>query len=111
VQAAVQWIQDNWTLAVNPGADPALGEKVQYQGLFYYYMVLAQALEAVQVDRLAIVKDGKPIDVDWRRELRTQLESLQRPDGAWVNDRNDRWYENLDILCTCYALLALQACR
>ena len=23
VQAAVKWIQDNWTLAVNPGSDPA----------------------------------------------------------------------------------------
>lgn len=111
VQAAVQWIRANWTVLENPGADAKLGEKVRYQGLFYYYLLLAQALEAVQVDRLAIVKDGKPIDVDWRRELRTQLESLQRPDGSWVNDRNDRWYENLDLLCTCYALLALQACR
>ncbi|MFN9706258.1 MAG: hypothetical protein ACK595_15730 [Planctomycetota bacterium] len=29
VQAAVKWIQENWTLAVNPGADPEMGEKVR----------------------------------------------------------------------------------
>lgn len=35
---------------------------------------------------------------------------MQRDDGSWLNERNKRWYENLDILCTCYALLALEHC-
>jgi squalene-hopene/tetraprenyl-beta-curcumene cyclase len=56
-------------------------------------------------------KDGEAHAVSWRQELRTQLESMQRADGSWLNERNDRWYENLDILCTCYALLALEHCR
>ncbi|MCC7398288.1 MAG: hypothetical protein IT455_14565 [Planctomycetes bacterium] len=57
------------------------------------------------------VRDGKPAPVAWRQQLRQQVESLQRADGSWRNDRNGRWYENLDLLCTCYALLALEPCR
>ena len=53
---------------------------------------------------------GKTADVDWRTELRQQLESMQRADGSWLNERNDRFYENVDILCTTYALLALELC-
>jgi squalene-hopene/tetraprenyl-beta-curcumene cyclase len=119
VVAAVQWIQDNWTLAVNPGADPALGEKVQYQGLFYYYMVLAQALELAKVQTVRVPSapatggETEPAtrEVDWRQALRSHLESIQQPDGTWVNGKNDRWMEGLPLLCTCYALTALELCR
>lgn len=116
VQAAVRWIQDNWTLAVNPGADPALGEKVQYQGLFYYYMVLAQALDAAKVQTVKVGKAdaaGKLVlqEVDWRKALRAHLEGMQRPDGSWVNGKNDRWWEGMPLLCTCYAMTALELCR
>lgn len=116
VQAAVKWIQANWTLAVNPGADPALGEKVQYQGLFYYYMVLAQALDAAKVGTVSISrKDDKGAvkveEVDWRKALRLHLESIQQPDGTWINGKNERWMENLPLLCTCYAMAALELCR
>jgi hypothetical protein len=116
VQAAVKWIQDNWTLAVNPGADPALGEKVQYQGLYYYYMVLAQALDAAKVATVKVSKkDAKGVatteDVDWKKALRAQLESLQQPDGTWVNGKNGRWMEDVPLLCTCYAMTALELCR
>jgi squalene-hopene/tetraprenyl-beta-curcumene cyclase len=111
VQAAVQWIGANWTVAENPGADPKLGDKARYQGLYYYYLLLAQALDAAGIEQVAAVADGKTTPTDWRAALRSQLESLQRADGAWINDRNGRWYEGLDILCTCYALLALDACK
>lgn len=111
VQAAVRWITANWTVAVNPGADPKLGDEAKYQGLFYYYLLLAQALDAAKIDTLEVTRDGKTVAVDWRAELRTQLESMQRKDGAWVNQRSDRWFENLDVLCTCYAMLALELCR
>ncbi|MBX3464931.1 MAG: terpene cyclase/mutase family protein [Planctomycetes bacterium] len=113
VQAAVRWIQDHWTLAVNPGSDPALGEKVRFQGLFYYYMVLAQALELAGVQQVqAAAPDGKgTVAVDWRQALRTQLEGMQQADGSWVNGRNPRWMEGVPLLCTCYALVALEPCR
>ncbi|GDY02843.1 hypothetical protein LBMAG49_21720 [Planctomycetota bacterium] len=112
VQAAVAWIKANWTLAENPGADPALGEKVKYQGLFYYFMVIAQALDLAAVKEVtATGKDGKPENLDWRKALRAHLESMQQPNGAWQNGKNDRWMEGYDVLCTCYALLALEHCR
>jgi squalene-hopene/tetraprenyl-beta-curcumene cyclase len=113
VQAAVKWIQANWTLAMNPGSDPALGEKVKYQGLYYYYMVLAQALDLAAVQQVTVPnKDGSSTDaIDWRQALRAQLESQQQPDGSWVNGKNPRWMEGLPLLCTCYAMVALERCR
>jgi hypothetical protein len=32
---------------------------------------------------------------------------VQAADGSWVNDRNGRWWEDRALLCTIYALLAL----
>lgn len=112
VQAAVDWIAENWTLVENPGADPALGEKVKYQGLFYYYMVMAQALDTVGMKQVRVpAGDGEPAAViPWRKALREHLEKTQRPDGSWLNTENDRWYEGLDLICTCYAMLALGRC-
>jgi hypothetical protein len=117
VQGAVRWIQNNWDLATNPGSDPALGEKVKYQGLFYYYMVLAQALDLAGLKTVQVA--GKPNDkgeattteIDWRKALRTHLEGMQKDDGTWVNGKNGRWYENMPMLCTCYAMIALERCR
>jgi len=111
VQAAVKWIGANWTVADNPGFDGKEGPNARYQGLFYYYLLLAQALDAAKVDKVTVTKDTKTGDVDWRADLKKQLESMQRADGAWVNDKSDRWYEGSDFLCTCYALLALEHCN
>ena len=117
VQGAVRWIQHNWDLATNPGADPALGEKVKYQGLFYYYMVLAQALDLAGVKTVAVPGpandqgEATTTEIDWRKALRAQLEGMQQPDGSWVNGKNGRWYESMPMLCTCYALAALERCR
>jgi squalene-hopene/tetraprenyl-beta-curcumene cyclase len=112
VAAAVHWIRENWTLDENPGADPRMPEATKYQGLFYYYMVLAQALDLAGVDSIEVTgADGKTAKVDWRKALRQHLESLQQPDGSWVNKKNGRWWEMLPMTCTCYALLALDKCR
>jgi hypothetical protein len=110
VQAAVKWIGQQWTVSENPGADPKLGDAARYQGLFYYYMLLAQALDAAKITKVQTQKDGKAVEVDWKKDLRAQVESTQREDGSWLNDKNGRWYENLDLLCTCYAMLALEKC-
>lgn len=115
VQAAVKWIQDNWTLAVNPGSDPALGEKVQYQGLFYYYMVLAQALDAAKVATVNVsTQQAAQVviePIDWRKALHDHLAAIQQSDGTWINGKNGRWMENLPLLCTCYAMIALEHCK
>ncbi|MCK5940903.1 MAG: terpene cyclase/mutase family protein, partial [Planctomycetes bacterium] len=119
VQAAVKWIQDNWTLAINPGSDPALGEKTKYAGLFYYYMVLAQALDAAGIETVKVEREyaenysGKrEVDeIDWREALRAHLAKIQLPNGTWVNGKNDRWMEDQPLLCTCYAMAALEHCK
>jgi squalene-hopene/tetraprenyl-beta-curcumene cyclase len=118
VQAAVRWIQANWNLAINPGIDVKipLTDKVHYQGLFYYYMLLAQALDRAKVTTVQVTKkDDKGADVveaiDWRKALRAQIESMQQPDGTWVNAKNDRWMEGNQLLCTCYAMTALELCK
>ena len=106
----MRWIEANWTLDENPGADPARPEKLRYQGLYYYYMVLAQALSSAGVDSLLVPTDGGETSesIDWRALLRDHLKSLQRDDGSWVNERNDRWWEGQPAICTIYALLALE---
>jgi squalene-hopene/tetraprenyl-beta-curcumene cyclase len=104
MQAAKKWINDHFTVEVNPGASPKLGDKAQYQGLFYYYLTMARALSLMGVDHLP-GKDDQGID--WRGELSKALQKLQHPDGSWLNDKNERWWENSPILCTAYALLAL----
>jgi len=120
VQAAVDWIRNHWTLAANPGADPALGKEAQFQGLFYYYMLLAQALDAAGIDTIEAVetttsKSGGPNQtvrkVDWRKALRNHLANTQNDDGSWVNAENGRWMESLPLLCTCYAMVALERCQ
>ncbi len=110
VQSAIDWIQKHWTLDENPGSSPLLPEKTKYQGLYYYYMVLAQALDNAGIDRVEATDEGKSKTVDWRTDLAAKLASLQREDGSWLNDANTRWWEGQDTVCTIYALLALQRC-
>ncbi len=103
VAAALGWLQQNWRLDANPGAAPELGPKAQFQGLYYYYLLMAQALSAAGIDQLTV--DGAK--VDWRAGLRAQLAKVQQADGSWVNGQNGRWMESSKLLCTAYALLAL----
>ena len=109
VQKAVEWILGHWTVKVNPGADPSMGAAAPYQGLFYYYTVMAQALDIAGIDEIEIPQGAgeEPVKVDWRRVLRAHLESIQAQDGSWVNDRNSRWWEDQALVCTFYSLLAL----
>ncbi len=114
VQAAVDWIQGNWSVEINPGSDPALGKEAQYQGLYYYYMVLAQALDEAGIEELTVPandEDAEPRTVHWKAELSARLEELQHDDGSWLNEESGRWWEDKPLLCTTFALLALERCR
>lgn len=96
VQAALQWLGENYTLDENPG----MGQ----EGKFYYYHTMAKALSVAGVETLK-TKDGKT--VDWRNELTRHLLNTQKPDGSWLNDTG-RWMENDPVLVTAYTLLALE---
>lgn len=94
VTAAVDWLSANWTLDENPGMDQ--------QGLFYYYMTMAKALNALGTDTLTL-DNGKTIK--WREELAVKLIDIQSHAGFWVNS-SSRWMEADPVLVTAYVLTA-----
>ena len=98
VQAAFDWIKRHYDLKSNPG----MGQ----QGLFYYYHVFAKTLHALDQP---IITDSDGVEHHWRNELISQLASMQKDDGSWINPA-DRWYEGDPNLVTSYALLALSYC-
>lgn len=93
VRQSLAYCERHWTLAENPG----MGS----QGLYYYYDILARALGAAGVETVG--------GHDWKRELAAQIVKLQRADGGWRND-NNRFWEADGVLCTAFAMLALQIC-
>lgn len=99
VKAARHWIEQNYTLAENPGMGG--------NGLYYYYHTFAKALDAVGTDHIAD-KDGT--QHDWRRDLADQLASTQKSDGSWVNS-SKRWLEGDPNLVTAYCLMSLSYCQ
>ncbi|MFM1768431.1 MAG: hypothetical protein RJA22_960 [Verrucomicrobiota bacterium] len=96
VQAVLEWLGANYTLAENPGMGP--------QGLYYYLHTMTKALGILGLDHLTL-KDGRRID--WRREVAMRLLELQNRDGSWANE-NPRWWEKDAALVTAYAVLSLE---
>ena len=96
VLAAMDFIQNHYSLDTNPGMGAA--------GLYYYYHTFAKALDAAEID---VLRDADGETHRWRDELVTALLARQQADGSWVNRENDRWMEGDRQLVTAYALLAL----
>lgn len=114
VQAALRWIRDHYSVTQNPG----LGA----EGLYYYYVVLARALDSWGEDEIMVRagdpggadRDGEPSkagdvyrSVRWADDLAERLASLQRPDGSFES-LNERWMESDPVLITAYSLMALR---
>ena len=99
VRLSLEYCTKFWNVDENPG----MGS----QGLYYYYDILARALAAAEVERL-VSADGKSIE--WKRELSARLVALQKADGSWAND-NNRFWEADPVLCTSFAMIALELCR
>ena len=114
VLATIKWLGQNWALDTNPGSDPGKPEKTKYQGLFYYYMVMAQALNTAGVEELETWQgegtQKRKVVVNWRTDLGAQIKGMQTEDGSWLNERNGRWFESQALICTAYAMLALEHC-
>lgn len=104
VKAAVDWIAKNWTLEQNPGFDTSRDLKLGKQGLYYYFDTFAKAMHALAMES---VTDGNGQAHAWRTELGEALSGLQKADGQWVNDVEERWMEGNPVLATSYALMAL----
>ncbi len=99
VKAATKWIQGHYDLESNPGMGAA--------GLYYYYHVLAKALDAVGSDT---IEDAQGQKHAWRKDLVAELAKRQQADGSWVNAQQ-RWMEGDANLVTGYTLLALSYCQ
>ncbi len=99
VQAALAWLQKNYSLAENPGMGTS--------GLYYYYQTMAKALDAFGP---AEFTDAQGTKHNWRIEIVQALAQTQQANGSWLNS-NERWLEGDPNLVTAYALLALDHCR
>jgi squalene-hopene/tetraprenyl-beta-curcumene cyclase len=101
VQAAMDWVKNNYTLEHNPG----MPESVQHQGQYYYYMTFGRALNAWGSSTITTA-DGETRD--WANDLIDALAKRQHQNGSWTNDHASRWMEDNPDLVTSYALIALQ---
>ena len=107
--ACFDWLQKNYTLDVNPGFEAAADPSEAYQGLFYYFHVMAQALDLYDVD---VMVDAAGKSHAWRKQLSGRLIAMQNPvDGSWVNENAARWWEGNPVLATSYVLLTLDAAQ
>jgi len=96
-QSALKWIRNNYTVEENPG----LGQKTVY----YYYMVLAKALQATGESVIVDAKGGKH---NWREDLGRKLVTLQHPEGFWVNTDTAEMQGN-PVLVTAFTMMAIEA--
>ena len=94
VRQSVEWLERNWSVDENPG----MGS----QGLYYFYDIMTRALDAAKLDKVGAH--------EWKKELGAKIVSLQKGDGSWSNE-NNRFWETDPVLCTSFALLALELCR
>lgn len=100
VLAVKDWVSRNYTLDENPGMGT--------DGLYYYFNVLAPALEANGEEMLRVIApDGTASQRNWRADLVARLATLQDADGSF-RSVDDRWLEDNKVLITAYALRALQ---
>ncbi len=107
VKAVARWCHQNFDIDGHPGFKPGKDGTGKYQGLYYYYFSMAKCLRVY--GQLEIeTQDG--VKVNWAESLAEKLLRLQKTDGSWVNDKNARWEEASELLCTLYALRALEEC-
>ncbi len=100
VQAALQWVRENYTFDENVNLGAA--------GLYYYYLVMSKALAAYG-ERYVVTPDGKRHD--WARDLSAKIVQLQRKDGSWKNSESAQWLESDTVLVTAYMVRALTHCH
>jgi squalene-hopene/tetraprenyl-beta-curcumene cyclase len=101
VRLALSWLRRNYTVDENPG--------VGTDGLYYYYLTMARALDAWGSPVIELECDEGLVHAerDWQNDLIDRLAALQNEDGSF-RSVDDRWMENNPVLITAYALLALQ---
>lgn len=100
VKSAWKWIQSNYDLDLNVN--------MKAVGLFYYYRIMAKALQRYG-ERYVV--DDSGVKHDWAEELSRHLLSLQRPDGSWANSSASDYFEDDPVLVTSYVVATLSICH
>jgi squalene-hopene/tetraprenyl-beta-curcumene cyclase len=98
VLAALDWLRTHYSWTMNPGFDDE-------KALFYYYWTAARALTITNQRHII---DSAGIVHNWFDELATELQKLQKPEGYWINERSNWFWEDKPELVTAYVLLALE---
>lgn len=107
VKAVAGWCHKNFGVQTHPGFQPGKDGTGKYQGLYYYYFSMAKCLHVY--DQIEF-ETGDGVKVNWAETLSERLLQLQSDEGFWINDKNARWEEASELLCTLYALRALEQC-
>ncbi len=83
IQAALGWIANNYKLDANPG----MPEEAKLQGLYYYYLTMARAMNAYGSSTFEVVvsSDGSKSQRDWANDLIDTVVKQQKEDGSWIN--------------------------
>jgi squalene-hopene/tetraprenyl-beta-curcumene cyclase len=104
VQAAMGWIESNYTVSEHPAAG--------FDGYLYYLHTFARTMDLWSREhRRDELTDSEGARHHWRYDLAKHLIKLQSNDGAWSNDKSGRWMEGDPVLGTTYAILALSYCH
>ncbi len=106
VEATWTWITKNYSLDLNPGFEASEDPSEAYQGLFYYFLAMARALELYGSDEITTA-DGNTHN--WKKDLSARLTAMQKGDGSWENTNSPRWFEGNPTLATAYALLIMES--
>ena len=101
VKAAMDWVRKNWSLEIHPGFAYEEVKRNHLRGIYYYYLLMARALDVYGENPLETF-DGKKHD--WPKELAEHFVKVVRDSRMWQND-NPAWYENDPVITTAYVLM------
>lgn len=102
VQGVYTWICRHWTLSGNPN----MPKEQSQEGVYYYYLALARALQAWGQKDIPVGIGKTPHN--WREKLVAELARRVHPDGSFYNDQASRWSEGNPVLVTAYEVQALE---
>jgi squalene-hopene/tetraprenyl-beta-curcumene cyclase len=105
VKAAIDWVRKNYSVEAHPGWAFDDKGRTHLTGLFYYYLMMARAFDAMG-EKTFTTFDGK--EHKWANELGEQLLKVQKDEKMWVNE-NPRWQESSPVLVTSYVLNVLNS--
>jgi squalene-hopene/tetraprenyl-beta-curcumene cyclase len=100
VKAAVNWVRKNYYVEGHPGFAFDEVKRNHLRGLYYYYLVMARALDAYGENPFTTFDGQKH---DWPKEIAEQLLKTVRESKLWSNE-NAGWYEGDAVLVTSYTL-------